>query len=109
MARECKMISPTEKKATVEVQKQRKGWKKKDVVKQKDQRFPKYKRTLYGYFHRCHKFVHKPTDCRIKRKYQGLKRQRNRRSMSKVSKEVLEPTHLYGHDGVLSEAEPHIW
>ena len=84
MARECKMISPIEKKATIEVKKQRKGWKKKEVMKQKDRRFPKYKRTFYGYCHYCHKFGHKVLDCRIKRKDQGLKRQRNRRSVSRV-------------------------
>ena len=61
-----------------------KGWNKKEVVKQKDQRFPKYKRTFYGYFHYYHKFGHKSTDCKVKRKYQGLKRQRNRRSVSRV-------------------------
>ena len=42
MDRECKMIIPTEKKVTVGFQKQRKGWKKKESVKQKDQIFPKY-------------------------------------------------------------------
>ena len=84
MARECKLISHTEKKDTVEVQKQRKGWKKKEFVKQKGQRLPKYKGKLYGYFHCCHKFGHKVVDCRIERKYQGLKRQRNRISVSMV-------------------------
>ena len=84
MARECKLISPIENNAIVEVQKQRKGWKKKEVVKQKDQRFPKYKRTFYGYCHCCHKFGHKVVDCIIKRKDQGSKRQRNRISVSKV-------------------------
>ena len=73
MARECKLISPTEKKATIEVHKPRKGWEKKEVVKQKDQRFPKYKIWFYGYCHCCHKFGHKDVDCRIKRKDQGLK------------------------------------
>ena len=72
MAREGKMISPIEKKANIEVQKQRKGWKKKEVVKKKYQRFPKYKRTFYGYCHCCHKFCHNVVDCKIKRK--GLKR-----------------------------------
>ena len=83
MDRECKLTSPTKKKATVEVKKQRKGWKK-EFVKQKDQRFHKYKIKLYGYFHCCHKFGHKVADCRIERKYQGLKRQRNRRYMSTI-------------------------
>ena len=78
MDRECKLINPTEKKATVEVQKQRKGWKNKEVVKQKYQRFPKYKRKFYGYCHCCHNFGHKVADCRIKQKDQGLKRQKNR-------------------------------
>ena len=40
MARECKLISPIEKKGTIEVHKQRNGWKKKEVVKQKYQIFP---------------------------------------------------------------------
>ena len=98
MARECKLINPTEKKATVEVQKQRKGWKKKEVVKQKDLRFPKYKRTFYGYCHCCHKFGHKAADCRIKRKDQGLKRQRNRISMSRVPHGKMWIRNLYYKD-----------
>ena len=84
MARECKLTSPMENKAIVEVQKQRKGWKKKEVVKQKDQRFPKYKRTFYGYCHCCQKLGHKATDCRINRKDKDLKRQINRISVSRV-------------------------
>ena len=53
-------------------------------MKLKDQRFPKYKRTFYGYCHYCHKFGHKDVDCRIKRKDQFLKRQRNKRFVSRV-------------------------
>ena len=56
------------------VRKQRKRWKKKEVVKQKDQRFPKYKGAFYGYCHCYNKFGHKAVDCRIKEEDQVLKR-----------------------------------
>ena len=61
-----------------------KGWNKKEVVKQKDQRLPKYKITFFGYCHCFHNFGHKAADCIIKRKDQGLKRQRNRKFISRV-------------------------
>ena len=60
------------KNAPVKVQKQRKGWKKMEVVKQKDQRFLKYKGNLYEYCHCCHKFGHKDVDCIANRKDQCM-------------------------------------
>ena len=80
MARECKL----RKNAPLKVQKQRKGWKKIEVVKQKDQRFLKYKGKFFGYCHCCHKFGHKVVDCRIKGKDQSTISKRQRRSVSKV-------------------------
>ena len=57
------------KNASVKVQKQRKGWKKMEVVKQKDQIFLKYKGNFFGYCHCCHRFGHKAIDCKINGKY----------------------------------------
>ena len=67
MARECKL----RKSVSVEVKKQ---WKKMEVVKKEDQRFPIYKGKLYGYCYCYHMFGHKAADCRTKGKYQNLRR-----------------------------------
>ena len=74
MARECKLRN----NAFVKVHKQRKGWKKMEVVKQKDQRFLKYKGKFFEYCHCCHKFGHKFVDCRIKGKDQSTKSKRSK-------------------------------
>ena len=67
-------------------------------MKQKIQRFPKYKRTFYGYFHCCHKFGHKAVDYRIKRKDEGLKRQINRRFVRRVPHGKMWRRKLYYKD-----------
>ena len=80
MARECKLRNND----SVKIQKQRKGWKKMEFMKQKDQIFLKYKVNFFGYCHCCHKFGHKVVDCRIKGKDQSTKSKRQRISVIRL-------------------------
>ena len=58
--------------------------------KQEDQRFSKYKKELFGYFHCCHNFGHKPVDFKTKGRDQTLRRKQDtntsndRRPISRV-------------------------
>ena len=64
------------------------------LLHSKAQRFLKYKGKFYGYCHCCHNFGHKAADSGIKRKDQGLKIQRNRRSVSRVPHRKMWGTKL---------------
>ena len=53
-----------------------------EFVKQKDQRFLKYKGKFFGYCHCCHKFGHKAVDFTTKGKDQSLRRKQDTNTLN---------------------------
>ena len=80
MVRECKL----RKNSSIKFQKQRKGWKRMEVVTQKMQRSLKSEGSFYDYGHYCHKFGHKAIGCRIKIKDLSKESEKQTRLISMV-------------------------